>query len=405
MRVYRGGFQGLDLPPLGVHALVPLQQALEDTAMIDYCRILRLSSTVVTGDITGDLCRRIRSLLEGRPGCDLIDTSNWEELPISENHASACSTLFTLLRNIESLEVINFTGFVDRFTPNIPAVCHTHFSLREVRIFGDRDGGDDLMTVYDFVSIPSVRKIYGLNIVGNAETYEENTFNNEDTCCASVGAIQDIHFERSAVEAQAFGYFLSAIGALRSFYYEQSIEHTAYYYYEPQHLVDNLFNHASRSLESLTLIEYPKHTDFPTDASRETLGSLPKFQVLKHVALDFALFIKDSHTMAWQRQTVEEDFIVEATDRRMISRLVDVLPPTLESLVLHEPRNMDELEAIFTGLAQLKEERLPKLRSIVIKGKDLLTRGIEDDCRRIGINFEVHDSRDSADRILALVKQ
>lgn len=50
LRIYRGGFERPDLPPLRVHAPVPLQQALEDTAIIDYCRTLRLSGTVVTGD-------------------------------------------------------------------------------------------------------------------------------------------------------------------------------------------------------------------------------------------------------------------------------------------------------------------------------------------------------------------
>lgn len=75
---------------------------------------------------------------------------------------------------------------------------------------------------------------------------------------ASVGAIQDIHFEGSAAKAQAFGYFLSAIGAIRFFYYEQSIEHTSYYSHEPRRILNSLLKYSSRSLESLTLIKYPK---------------------------------------------------------------------------------------------------------------------------------------------------
>lgn len=117
---------------------------------------------------------------------------------------SAGSALFTLLRNIRARELIIFTGFLDKTISNIPAMCHTHTSQREFRIFGDRDWGDDLTAVYIFASIPSMRKIHGLNIVGATETYEENI--GLDTGCPAARAIQGIQFERSVLGTQTLGY-------------------------------------------------------------------------------------------------------------------------------------------------------------------------------------------------------
>lgn len=114
-------------------------------------------------------------------------------------------------RNISALALIILTGFLDKTISNIPAMCQTHTSQREFRVFGDRDWGDDLTAVYHFASILSVRRIYRLNIVGSAETYEANM--GFDSGCTSVRAIQDIHFEPSALGAQAFGYLLSDITA------------------------------------------------------------------------------------------------------------------------------------------------------------------------------------------------
>ncbi|KAL8645442.1 MAG: hypothetical protein Q9226_007299 [Calogaya cf. arnoldii] len=317
------------------------------------CKLDSFATEVNINGLEGDICHRMKFLFEGRASGDTMDFDEWDNLGISQDHEGACSALFALMANVEFLEIVEGFMFIEQLTRIFLSIRHTHCVLREVRVFCEQQHGDQFSTVAVFAFIPSVRKIYGHNIQDLSGMSVEAILLRDSIASAGHRAIQD----------RFAGILLSQL---------------------------------SRSLERLALVGVATHTDVPPGASHHTFSSLREFPVLKHVAVDFPFLVHTRPRTAWPDLTFQdesadpEDLANETTDRTLL-RLVDVLPASVEILVLHNPTNKDDLEAIFSDLAQLKEQRLPKLRSIVIKGKDLCIQGIEDDCRQTDISFEFQD--------------
>lgn len=80
-----------------------------------------------------------------------------------------------------------------------------------------------------------------------------------------------------------------------------------------------------------------------------------------------------------------------------MSRLVDVLPASLETFHLHHARwasmdyeysvdHGDAVENIFAGFSRLKQVRLPTLRCIIIEGEDRLSQETKAECRRLDVS-------------------
>ncbi|KAL8662088.1 MAG: hypothetical protein Q9168_008308 [Polycauliona sp. 1 TL-2023] len=420
--------------PLGVHAIFVLLRALDDKTMADYCRTLRLGNDDFQSDETVDdvpaveLCRRIKSILRGSGRSEHIDVFDWEAVEVYRDHDSACSLLLSLLPGTEVLELINGANPIDGFTPSR---CYNYCFLQEVRILGAPNDCGDFATLCALASIPSVRKVYGINTVGYNHNSERS---DQDYDSAGCSTVRDVHLERSAIQSQSLGYFLCTIKSLQSFHYERSTELSNPYPHDPRHLIDALLKYASQSLQSLTLID----TDALSDDRFGSFGCLSDFRVLKHVALDFYTFTrrlpkvrhhgalefpgeakgaKNGEAKGAKKYPFSEssmlssvpsnrntyfpsisDWTVDGIPQGLegllggthqsISRLVDVLPATLESLVLHRPRDIEHLENAFKDLAQLKEERLPNLCKVMIKGKDLPIGGIKDECHKVGISLE-----------------
>lgn len=103
-------------------------------------------------------------------------------------------------------------------------------------------------------------------------------------------------------------------------------------------------------------------------------GSLKEFKVLKHVAIDFAFLIngKKDGRVVIRGKTTSGDIAANGRTRAKwasgitVPRLVDVLPPSLETLELYRPKKQ-LIDPMFLGLQELRAERLPKLRSISIQ--------------------------------------
>ncbi|KAL8992043.1 MAG: hypothetical protein Q9169_007419 [Polycauliona sp. 2 TL-2023] len=387
-----------------------------------------------TDGIAGGIARRIKSSFESRAkgyAIDASDLEEWEGLETTHDHDSACRALFTLLHNIEALELMNGASLAI-----VHHICYVHCSLTEVSVVGERDRGEDFSIFCALASIPTVRKIHGSNIVAdnwadivdNDEISGQSRFVmdlKESTGCTSVQAIQ---LACSAIEGQSLGHFLSVIKSLKSFYYEWRTERDNSHMYEPRRLVDTLFKYTSRSLESLTLIEDRNEPQFLFDTQQHTLENLKNFRALKmsrleqevvealHECEEVTPDDSNNRPVNWAvmvptispTQIIQLPSISSLTSEghvqhphaelpasscvepsRRLLRLVDTLPSSLETLVLHKPIDIDHLRAIFLDLTQWKEERLPNLRNITVKGKDMSVGGIEDDCRQIGIKFEL----------------
>ena len=87
------------------------------------------------------------------------------------------------------------------------------------------------------------------------------------------------------------------------------------------------------------------------DTLKLFMGSLQGFQVLKYIRVQNEAF-------------VEEDS-VDAASGRKVHRLVDLLPASVEMVVLARPRSSwnDSIQ-LLEGLPELKAERVPKLEMV-----------------------------------------
>lgn len=162
--------------------------------------------------------------------------------------------------------------------------------------------------------------------------------------------------------------------------------------YAPYLCISSLRKYALQTLEKLTLIDPTGlATDDEKDMDEEMdFTMLRDFKVLRYTAVESSLFIDNDQTDQHEKNIAEYHNHEYEPDEK-VSRLVDVLPPALETVVLHTPRNANGLAAMFRDLSQLKDERLSSLRSVTIKSErpiEVDTR-IKEECQQHGIDFEI----------------
>ncbi|KAL8648943.1 MAG: hypothetical protein Q9226_005782 [Calogaya cf. arnoldii] len=195
--------------------------------------------------------------------------------------------------------------------------------------------------------------------------------------CAPCPLIEEVHMECSAISAWTFDCLLRSMKALRVFYYEQRMPR----YCGPRSTLKILQQYASESLESLTFVV--PETGFGYGGGEQ---SLRDFKTLKHIAIDSLLLIHYVEVETPSDSSDDEGLITDG-----VSRLVDVLPPTLETIELYLPRDRKTFERTFEGLAELREERLPKLRSISLHQGTLVNRTMRRKLKKLGIELAFVD--------------
>ncbi|KAL8689162.1 MAG: hypothetical protein Q9224_004708 [Gallowayella concinna] len=333
-------------------------------------------------DIRRDMDDQLRALQALRPSAN-VDFTYLNQLQGDALQDIAYSAMLSILRDIEVLEVDRCVWSLFRDETVLEVISHTHHRLTEVRFIGEPGNGESFSYVSMFASIPSVRKIYGSNVFGPDVVPLQAPSN-----------LEDLYLERSGINGPSFGNLLTSVKKLKRLYYENMLDSDEPHTYEPRRLVNSLRVHALESLERLSLID--RDRDYSWDDNDEDMArpcSLREFKALKHVAIECSLFIKETISEN-QDQTLEHGFYSEEDLGNDMLRLVDVLPPTLETLVLYHPRGDYDVKMMFTGLGPAMEERLPKLGSIQLIGKNLDSKDIEGDCRELGIRLVVTQSED-----------
>ncbi|KAL8647183.1 MAG: hypothetical protein Q9210_005708 [Variospora velana] len=201
-----------------------------------------------------------------------------------------------------------------------------------------------------FAALPSVRRLQGADIEWALEDQEELW---PRRATGGFSGADEVHFEGRYVYSPELRQFLGGL-----------------------------------DLKSLSFITTPVYIDHEHDEDAERRLNLREFTTLKYAALTCVFFVEFEGK---QRPPDMLDGIRPyATDReaRNVSRLVDVLPASLETLHLfgtgipprtEEYREDDEeeeilyvgspLEDMFMGLSRLKQDRLPKLRCIILEGQ------------------------------------
>ncbi|KAL8789487.1 MAG: hypothetical protein Q9213_001100 [Squamulea squamosa] len=294
-----------------------------------------------------------------------------------------------VLPKIEVLELVNCAKSSQMFRRMFSVMRQTHPHLREVRLLGDHDGPhQDTWHLFRFAEVPSVRKICGLHIydmVGNIPDIHPTTSS----------LIEEIHLECCVISSRVVTDFLSCIQALKVFHYDHGGINSDSY--SSRYTLQTLRQYASGSLETLTFVD-PHSMYIHTHDRNGGCQSLRDFKVLKHLAIE--CFFLTTTIFAEDMKDDEDVLKVEDVHKVLergpetigrpggdVSRLVDVLPRSLETLELYRLGSEKDITLLFEGLRDLREERLPSLRTISIQ------EGIPVDFRIIeeleGIGIEV----------------
>ncbi|KAL8729359.1 MAG: hypothetical protein Q9166_004752 [cf. Caloplaca sp. 2 TL-2023] len=285
---------------------------------------------------------QLQSLVEREPYAYDINGSIWIDSELEGDITPAYCVPFLSLCNIQVLELTNCSDFVLTLKPALEVMQQTHHRLKEVGLFGDHDErGQQLELLTTFAEIQSVRKIYGFHITGDRDNVIRFPYK---THCLF---IEEIHFECSGIDGYCFEKLLDSCKALKIFYYENERSINEGMEGGPRRTIFALLMNAQKTLESLTLVD-PSEMELDEEDDGPYCAELCDFWVLKHIAIECSIFVDEN-----------------SGDAPL--RLVDTLPPSLETLELYRPRTESFLNSMFLGLQGGREERLPKLRSISIQ--------------------------------------
>ncbi|KAL8846920.1 MAG: hypothetical protein Q9221_008008 [Calogaya cf. arnoldii] len=361
-----------------VHALQDITSDLDVAA--DYCKTLRIGGVDGHGYVTGeygdydseqaltvmeDLYPQLQALVPSQLGRKM------EYMQHDGLHKLPYTIALTSLRNIETLELTNCSDFFRRKLRDVMQIMiSSHNHLKRVEMFGNHhQRGEHLEVLAMFAKIPSVRMIWGLQVLGK----EDDLWQWPSDFYRS--SIEEIHFECSAVDSFLFSRLFDTTNILKIFYYDHDDFLNSPPEYEPRRVVTYLRSSAKESLESLTLVNLSgTGTDSGTSGDEAILKiSLRPFLVLRHIAIDCSVFI-------------------DAKGTNDVPTLVDMLPATLEALELYNPAMDKHIPAMFRDLRDLKEDRLPRLRCISLQSGMKISQEMRLDCEELGIQLAFVDA-------------
>lgn len=270
-----------------------------------------------------------------------------------------------LLYQIKVLELSNISSLFLNRCDGFKMVGESHHHLEQVRLFGNIEGylqsySTDFEALRFLAQFPSITSIHGVHL----------SHPTSGLPLPHLEHVTDLHFESSGIDVEFLVKLLGTTKGLKNFFYETDNRFRFTYVYGLWQTIWALRMSASKTLESLTLVD-PSNTIEAREAYKSYPLSLRDFAVLKHVSVDCSLF----------RKPFVED------GHRDWYRLVEVLPQTLETLELFRPASGEELSSIFGDLVELKGERLPNLKKISVDGEVHLEPDLVDDCERLDIEL------------------
>ncbi|KAI4276397.1 MAG: hypothetical protein L6R38_005680 [Xanthoria sp. 2 TBL-2021] len=378
-----------------VHPAFALRDLLHHRQTLgDYCKILKIGGIFKDGQVADEsryyaatldeaqmvvsnVTSSIESLMDSGPllhGCSL---RSWLDDLANDYYSLPFLLAFLFLHNIKVMELTRCAGFFenrfaygewDRLLDANTTLQPPLNLLEEIRIFGEKDEeGGSLRPLCFFLKVPRLRKIYGKYISGRVD--DNSDLGDQDGCWPTV---EELYFEASSIDSSTMDQLLRGTRGLKIFVYEYSnVEIIDFDYYNPIACILALRKYAFQTLEELTCIDIAAEAEEEEIDERPYTPSLQDFKVLRHAALDCSLFVKGKTP-------------------------VDILPPSLERLVLQRPRDSNDLNAMFRGSPRLWKERLPNLRDIVIATERPIKvkRSLTAKFRKLRIHFEIEMSQD-----------
>ena len=289
-------------------------------------------------------------------------------------------------------------------------VAHALSHLESVNLLhDDTEGGVDLDFAIPFAGLQSLRTLCGNMVLGcptavpDPSTGEPPTTdeNDPDRCkhakageqcpiisldsgdegqldyktCSMwpleprISNVETLQFSCSNIAPEAVELFLPAVKNLRKFEYESGGALVGDESFRPHDYVEALLKYQGHSLEHLEI------TSSGGESEDTCVKDLREFQTLKVAKLDLALLSDDE---------VHDD------GEPVVSRLVDLLPPSIETFCLTPPGSLTEMEAAFEDFVEGHEEALPMLKRLcVMHSPEEIGRLAEKIGRQAGLDVEV----------------
>ncbi len=165
-------------------------------------------------------------------------------------------------------------------------------------------------------------------------------------------SVSEVHFSWSNLRVTQLARLLDHVKCLRVFSYDHadySLPDPIEREFGPGAFLDLVLQRASTSLTYLNYTKFARRNPRGAIVRTGPVGSFQEFVTLKTLRLSCAILLGD-------------------LGANISKKLVEELPPSLEELELVEQISPEEAQALFAGVLEMKQERLPNLRYVVFEG-------------------------------------
>lgn len=434
-RVYHtvrlGAIEGDPRPP--VDPIDVLLDGLKDNGLEIYPKEMIIGGLETRFTSRGGLVKRdpplskmhqsqIRSLVKS----SRYHTRSWEDRFVTHDSPLAITclllTLFPNLRTIEfrnNTQAVFYLGVVvqevacttrlNRLTiapqtnnPSTkerrkwdPGEPHALRNLTDLKTYHDEGAWYDFGDLARWAWLPSLRSI---QCKGVHRHRDREVFKQLEPVPLHQSEVTRLELEECVVIQQDFETLLKSFKGLRYFKYHYGARDKNLEYrlptapWNPRGLIEILSTHASHSLVTLELTrtESPHHIHGDWLAGRVFVGSLRRFQLLRRLRADAAIFTEselENYIMDYSKkyEGARHEVIVEQIKKKhkkLVNHqrhLVDLLPPSLEELVLcsiNDSVGSTEVTGLFKDPPVDQEERVPRWNKVVFEceppGRSLL---------------------------------
>ncbi|KAF6241332.1 hypothetical protein HO173_000042 [Letharia columbiana] len=298
-----------------------------------------------------------------------------------------------LCDNVRNGERDSAFAFLLFFLPNLEEICLAqstwHFRTLEHAILAisEQNLQRTPWTRKPLMNLSQVRILGSSDDIGDGEDFQVFS----GIRCAPINA-DDVWALRGrlrhAVIAEYLTELLAGIRALKRFTYSHNENLVEGSGMEPHKILGVLLEHAKHSLEYLSLTgRYDPH-DEESDIDPRN-GSLRDFEVLKEIVLDGRVYVE--HTPDDSQESNSADISYPETHGHFIRHLVDVLPPSIETVSLVGAGGAAHVPDLLENLLEQKELRLPKLRNLIIGAWYRRPSGWEmalrERCEKVGVTL------------------
>ena len=320
------------------------------------------------------------------------------------NREAVVGLLLTLLPNLETIEFEGYSTGVDLLVKIVQCItgpprksskktkegAPVLMKLRELRLcgWGYNEWWDDFGLAGCFARLPSMRRVCAVGVDCRFPRLSSHPWTDIESGSSH---IDEIYIEDALINTTPFVDCLRSLKTLRKLHYDWNRGRRPRIRCEDLGLILNaVVEHFQSSLESLCL----KGSDcVPLEGGIETSISLDSFKKLTNASFPIQLtsFPKASTPIGDGNSS-------ETSSLPTLSRLVDILPHSMEAVTISGAWGPQTIETLLSGLVPHKAERLPRLSKITFSSFyahdapcRTTAKKLQSQCRGLGIELVFAD--------------